>query len=146
VSPVGGDASAVEAVAALERAAASDDAALAVDALELVGRAAVATPFVPLPLVTVTAFRGEARLVADAVRLLGTLAAEDGAPALPRLLHARSGYQALLDARAWRTPPLQGVHLQRTDAALVALVRAAGSEAPVRPRGAPATHTWWPRG
>lgn len=142
----GGDAPAVEAVATLERGAAADDARLAVDALELVGRAAVALPFAPLPVATVTAFRGEARLVAQAVALLGALAADDGAPALTHLLLARSGYQALLDVRAWRTPPLEGIHLQRTDAALVALVRTAGSEAPARPRGAPATHTWWPGG
>lgn len=136
---------ATAATAEIERAAAADDAQVAARALETAGRAALAHPPVPLASSLVDAFAARPRLVARAASLLGMYAEMDGAEAVPWILFARSGYQALLDAGAWEVPPLDAFHLADSDEEVHALLGRVEIPPDEIPRNVPPSHTWWPQ-
>jgi hypothetical protein len=152
------------ALAYAERAVEADDAQVAARALEFVGRAYLAQrpaarpappPGVAAPEPVPTAlspeltavFAAQPRLVARAAGVLGMYAEMDGRDALPWILYARSGYQALLDALTWPRPPLDAFHLRESDEEVHSLVDAlAGGGAPSPfevPPGTPSSHAWW---
>ncbi len=84
-------------------------------------------------------------LVARAARSLGMFAEMDGAEAFPEMLYARSGYQALVDARVWPTHPVRIEHLEESDEEIIDAVAEVGVPDADIPAGVPPGHPWWPR-
>jgi len=129
------------------RALSDDDAWAAVTTLELIGRAALAEnapASLRLPVRFASLLADNSRLVARAASVLGTASEMDGEQALPQVLYARSGYQALLDAGIWPQPPLDQFHLDESDEEIHALVAQVGVPDSQRPGSVPVGHTWWP--
>lgn len=84
-------------------------------------------------------------LVRGAAAVLGVFAEMYGREMIAKILYARSGYQALLDAGLWAEAPLEPAELEEVDEEIREMVRTV--EFPTderRPKAVPPEHDWWP--
>ncbi len=128
------------------RAIQRDSADFAINTLELLGFAALddgAGGRFQLSDELAMMLSGHPQLVARAAAALGMHCEMDGADALPSMLYARSGYQALLDMGVWPEPPLDQFHLDESDEEIYELVARVGIPADRAPGSIPSGHSWW---
>lgn len=134
-----------EAHASFVRASAKMDALAVLEGLHLVGRAFFSSePFEVDPDLRVLLVE-QPGLARAGAAVLGTLSEMYGAEMIEKILYARSGYQALLDAGVWKEPPLDAAQLEESDEDILALVEREGLARDRVPAGVPAHHGWWPR-
>lgn len=130
------------------RAVAEQRAEAAVQTLELIGRAVLDTSADKDPNIAphfVELLSSHPDIVRGAAAVLGSLSEMYGAEMLPKVLYARSGYQALLDAGIWSDPPLDQASLDETDEEIQELVDSTIFPPDEVPPNVPSGHKWWPK-